>query len=257
MKNQMNSKDEKVLFISMVVLLFMCGVAFDYEINKGLFKDSITKPTVAITQAIEQFSPAQPVDFMPIALGIIVLLLVVLRKENVINLEKISRFFNNMISPIYSFIKKYVIPHFKRLSKRDHRMPSIDIARITHKVSKIKPHKALKEYYHANLKHKITREFKKTRDLLTKPYEESYTPAFVALVFIIAVIGMSMFAITPYFNPSVISAEKTVTFPVVITEPAEMLSPGKTVISLWSLILAISIIAAVSAVKIKREKKWL
>ena len=75
MKDKMNSKNEKVLFISTIVLLFMLGIAFDYDINKGLFQDTIVQPTIVIERAIEQFSPTQPVDFMPIALGLIIILL--------------------------------------------------------------------------------------------------------------------------------------------------------------------------------------
>jgi|GEM_PF-6324074 len=255
MKKQIGSKHEKVLFVYMVALLFMCGVAFDYQINKGLFRDSISQPTVAVEEALEQFSYSQPVNFTPIFIGVIVILLVVLVKENIITIKKIEKTARLFSLSINNFIKRNFIHHIKRASKKVARIPKIDVVRIVHKASKIKPHKTIKAYYHLKLKHIILKELERTKEVFTRPYDKSYSNAFISMFFIFAVVGMAIFAMIPFFNPSVVSVEKPMIVPIIAEQPTEMFSPTGESISAFSLLAGIAIIALVSVMKIKKEER--
>jgi len=255
MKKQIGSKHEKVLFVYMITLLFMCGVAFDYEVNRGLFRDSISQPTVAVGEALEQLSYSRPIDFTPITLGVIIILLIVLRKENIINMKKIEKIARIFSLTINKFIKKHFIFHIKRVSKKAAKIPKIDVVRIVHKASKIRPHKTIKAYYHLKLKHIILKEFEKTKDIFTKPYDKSYSNAFISMIFIFAVVGMAIFAMMPSFNHAVISFEKPTIAPVIVEQSSELLSPGTESINAFSLLAGIAIIALVSIMKIKKEAK--
>ncbi|TKJ17249.1 hypothetical protein CEE44_01815 [Candidatus Woesearchaeota archaeon B3_Woes] len=248
-------KKGDIMFIFSILIMLMCGIAFNSEINHGLFKESYIQPIVKTESIhIEQFSPVQLLDWGPIVLALIVIILIVLIKEDKINIKKIQRISKNLRKIIKRNFRKIKWFLTKKVPRRINNIKGIDVAKIIRRLKKVKPHKKLKKHYITNIHPKVSRELIKTNELFVKEYKKEYTDKFIALLFIMIVVGMSIFAFTPKFNPGVIVEEQPLVDIMIIKQPVEYFSP-EPMLNIWPFILALLIIIIVSIIKFKREKE--
>ncbi len=246
MNKKMNKRREKFLFVSTIILLALCAIAFNPDINRGLFKETAIQQSIEFKPIeIEQFSPIQLVNWTPIVLALLIIISVILKKEGKLHLNG---------------FKKSLINSAKSIQKRIDNIKGIDIANITKKLSKLKPHKHIKKHYYTNIHPKVHHEVSKTKDLFAKQYEEKFTDHYVALLFIIAVLGMSIFALTPSLNPGVIADRSSIDTINYIEQTAgigleiEQFSP-EPLLNFLPFITALSIILIVCILKAKKDHK--
>ncbi len=145
----------------------------------------------------------------------------------------------------------------KKLNKKIDSIKGIDVGKTINKVFRVKPHKKLKNHYYTKLHPHIQREASKTKDLFVEQYKYEYTAKFIALVFIVAVIGMSVFAIMPSLNPGVIIDNSNIPecfVPTKTLQQTEVFSP-EPVLSNVSFILAIVIIITISWLSLRKKNE--
>ena len=167
-----------------------------------------------------------------------------------------ERYLKKILRKCIIIVKRYSIKYFNKtkgfllkLFKKAHK--EADVGKAINNLHKIKPYKKLEEIYHKNVYPKDYNELIKTNELFVKQYKKKYTDKFIALLFIIAVVGMSIFTLNPRFNPGLIIKEQPI-IPT-IQQSIEYLSP-EPLIGVLGIILALLIITIVSIMKIKREK---
>jgi hypothetical protein len=248
MKPIKDKEREKIIFFSTVMLMVIAGIALNPAINKGLIKENVIQPLIKTNYPQpELFSPEKTMDFTPIFLGLIIIVLIILRKENIINPQKIEK----CLYAIQKILKKYFYRLIK-LAKNIENIPKIELHILKEKIMKIlnyKAHKRIRYHYSKKIHPSVMKELVLLRDLFTKPYRPEFTHHFVVLLFVVAVIGMSLFAL-------IVSPQKTaeIAQPLITAKvSSEMFSPEE-VLSIWPILLGISITTIVSIIKIRKEK---
>ncbi len=248
MKKTNKKHGNSILFISTIILLVICGIAFNSDINKGLFKEKdCIQPIKKIEKMqTEQFSPAIVFNWVPVVFALIIIVFVILVKE-----RRKNR--GNTFTNIADITKDGV----KYLMMRIDNIKGMDVGRIIRRFSRVKPHKKIKEHYYMNVHPHIHRETTKTRDLFIEQYKDEYTDKFIALLFIVAVIGMSVFALTPSLNPGLTISDsdnqEVITGRTIQQQAIEQFSPEQ-LLNILPLILALIIIALASFIRLREEK---
>jgi uncharacterized membrane protein YqgA involved in biofilm formation len=94
-------------------------------------------------------------------------------------------------------------------------------------------------------------EAERVRELFIANYREEFTGKFIAILLIVAVTAMSIFAITP-FNKGIIREEKIA--PVITPLIQKEIFSPEPLLNFWPLIGALVIVAIASYLKLKNEK---
>jgi hypothetical protein len=236
---------ERMLFFATIAFLVMIGIMFNPSINKGLFIGSSVKLSVANEyNTVEKLAPEKPIDILPYFLGLVIIVLAILRKEDIISPKKVEKFFYKLIKTIKRSIRK-----IKIIAKKIERLPKVELSKIKVWLQRLRHPKKI--IYSGKIYSKVSSELIKTRDLFEKPYRNEFTHHFVLLLFIIAVLSMSFFAIItiPYQQSGV----NSISIPIkVVSQPIEQLSP-QPIEDFWPYLAGLAIVAVVAMIKLKKE----
>ena len=221
--------------------MLMIGISFSTEINKGFNDDYKIQPLILKEQIQEeQFAP-RTMDLMiiPIVIALLIILLVVWFKDHknlMIKIPKIKKRLN-------------IIQLFKSLHERIENIEGYEIMEIKDKIFGLKNHPKIKQFHHKNLNPTLMKEVNRTRDLFIKQYEKEFTGKFIALLMIVTVVGMSIFALT---NANPVNYQPTVKTVKIAIQSTEQFAP-QPIFSMWAFFLALIIIAIACFLKLKKD----
>jgi hypothetical protein len=244
-KSLKNSKNfqknkEKTIFILTIIFMAMIGILLNQDINKGLFKENIIESKIIKEPIQKQFAPSQTMKILPVLLAIIIIILTILKKENIIDRKKIQTNIKFSKKQIKLLIKSII-----KIHKKIENIQGINIKKI------IKFRPDFRKYYYLHIWPITHKEFEKTKELWIGEYKPENTPKFIAMLLVTAVIAMSIFSFTS-FNKGL---TKEITTPIkIIQTPVMQLSPSET-LNIFPFIIALIIISMASYLKIKRDYK--
>jgi hypothetical protein len=227
MNNWHGKQKREFMFGLTIVLLIMCGLAFNSDINKGLFKNNFIEPKFEFENSQnEYFSKQNVIDPLPNAIGLLIIFLVVLVKERFLTMV----FVNTIISKITLFFK------FRPLHKVN-KISGIELSNIRRRIHKY-----------------LEKELKEVKTLFVGKYKHEYGHTFIVLFLMIVVVSMSVLVLTPSFNKGIFVEDKLV-YKVLVEEiPKEHFSP-EPMLSFYSVIFAMIIIISVSIYEFRLKKK--
>tara|TARA_Y100000310_G_C20688171_1_gene820468 strand:+ start:3463 stop:4185 length:723 start_codon:yes stop_codon:yes gene_type:complete len=237
MKEAERKKQERTIFFLTIVFMFMIGFSFSTEINKGFNKDYTIEP-IRFQEPVKELLAPRTMDLMitPIALALLVILSVLWYKDHK-NLT-IKKF----------HLKKHL--NLAKLLRNIHeKIENIEGFEILDLKDKLKfHHKRIKTYHYKNIHPKLAAEVHRTRELFIKQYEKEFTDKFIALIMIVTVVGMSIFALIN-ISPTIYKPEIDIIRAPIIKE---QLAP-QPVFSAWVFLLAIIIIAITTLLKLRKD----
>jgi hypothetical protein len=238
MKKAERKKQERTIFFLMIVFMFMIGFSFSTEINKGFNKDYKIEPIRFQEPVKEQLAPPRTMDLAitPIALALLIILSVLWFKDHK-NLA-IKKF----------HLKKHL--NLAKLLRNIHeKIEEIEGFEVIDALNKLKfHHKRIKAYHYKNIHPKLAAEVNRTRELFIKQYEKEFTDKFIALIMVVTVVGMSIFALMN-ISPTVYKPEIDIIKAPIIRE---QLAP-QPVFSAWVFLLAIIIITITTLLKLRKD----
>jgi hypothetical protein len=255
MKQRPDKRKERTIFFFTLVFLAMVGVLFDPGINKGVFEEKVDIIKSSKDNGIlgeEFFSPkplGNQISWITMISSVIIILIALFAFEGKLNLKGFNKFLKKFDSIFIKF--------FLRIQKKIDSIKGVDVKKGLNKISKAKPHKKIKNHYYVNIHPKIHKELKGTKELFGDNYKKEYTDQFIALLFIVAVVGMSLFSMMPSFNHGLIADKNIVEIeqlpPLLdVSLSSEMFSP-ESYFEGWVFLLAICIMVVASVISLKKE----
>jgi len=224
-------RKEKVVFFTTIIMLILASITVS-NLNTGLFKVELSQPVPKLLE-IDKFSPLPVFSQTVFVLALIIIIGAVLIKG--LNFKRID-----------------LIKRIKKLLKKIDKIKGIEMRKVRKYISGLKPHKKIKHHYYEKVHPKVHHELKKTKDLFIEEYKEEYTHKFIAITFIVVIVGMSVLAINPVFNKGIISNKEDIIVNIV-QKPIEYFSP-EPLIGIGSFVLALIIILIAAKIKLKKGR---
>jgi hypothetical protein len=255
MKQRPDKRKERTIFFFTLVFLAMVGVLFDPGINKGVFEEKVDMIKSSKDNGIlgeEFFSPrplGNQISLITMISSVIIILISIFAFEGKLTLKGFNKFLKRFEGV---FIKL-----FRSIQKKIDNIEGVDVKKGLNKISKARPHKKVKEHYYAKIHPKVHKELRGTKELFGDNYRREYTDQFIALLFIVAVVGMSLFSMMPSFNHGLIVDENIAEIEQLpsildVSLSSEMFSP-EPYFKGGVFLLAICIMVVASIISLKKE----
>jgi hypothetical protein len=243
MKKAKNKTREYILVGSTLLLMLMIGLSISPTINYSLIKKDKIEPKIKLIPIQqEQLAPSKTITLIPIGLGLLIILLVILRLENIINYAKCNRFTKR----IFYKAKKHTIKSLKKIEK----IPRIELKNLIDKIISFKIKNIFRNKHSSKAYSGFIKELLKTKDLFTEPYKPEFNHYFVMLLFVGLTVTMAVASVIFVKEQQ---ATTNVVAPIIKTKVMEQLSPAST-LSPWTIVIGIMIVGAAAFIKIKHEK---